>query len=748
MKGFEIVKNFLKSWSGLVAGSKTRWLTLFIWILLIGVFSLIWPQVNDEETTDQQLLPDDMMSVQAMEIVEQEFADDSGTPLLLVWYRDGGLEMEDMKMIQGLYKELDAEPLAKQKMIPPFSEVPVEALLGSASEDGEALTTPVFFEKGTTTDEYNTILEDLRLLIEDSASERITQKELDESGLHVRFSGPVGIQTDTVSLFSNADFTLLLGTVVIVFALLIILYRSPILALVPLVAVGIAYGVISPLLGFLASKGWIEVDAQAISIMTVLLFGAGTDYCLFLISRYRDELRYERDKYTALKNAMSGVGGAIMMSSSSTVIGLLSLALGVYASYHRFAIPFSLSIFLMGIAALSVLPAILALIGRFAFIPFVPRPEEMIQELEEKKGKKLRRPRETNRFGKKIGEVVTNRPWTVILITLVVLGGLAAFVPKIQYTYALLDSFPDDMPSKEGFTIISDHYPPGEIAPIEVIVDADGEEIGYLKEELEDHPYVEVVSDMVEGAENSEIKKWKITLSIDPYSAEAVESIPEIKEIAAGALGGADDRVWVGGETATLYDTDQATSRDQSVIMPVLLLILAVMLVIFLRSFVAMAYLLFTVIISYASALGLGWIVLHYIFDVSAIQGLIPLYSFVFLVALGIDYNIFLVSSLWDYRKTMPLKNAISRSVAVTGGVISSAGLILAGTFAVLATMPFDVLVHFGTITAIGILLDTFIVRPLLVPAITSVLGRFSFWPGKLWKLKDDEALNERSRNE
>ncbi len=138
---------------------------------------------------------------------------------------------------------------------------------------------------------------------------------MDESGLHLRFSGPVGIQTDTVSLFSNADIALLIATVVIVFALLIILYRSPILALVPLVAVGIAYGVISPLLGFLASKGWIEVDAQAISIMTVLLFGAGTDYCLFLISRYRDELRHERDKYVALKNAMSGTGGAIMMSS-------------------------------------------------------------------------------------------------------------------------------------------------------------------------------------------------------------------------------------------------------------------------------------------------------------------------------------------------------------------------------------------------------------------------------------------------
>lgn len=743
------MKNLLKRWGGFVAGPRTRWLTIFIWIILIGAVSFIWPQVNEEETTDQQLLPDDMMSVEASKIADKEFADDSGTPLLLVWHRDDGLEMEDFELIQELYQDLENEPLDKQQTIPPFHQMPVEALFGSASEDGEALTTPIFFEGGTTTDEYSVILEDLRALIEEQAGEEITEKDLDESGLHLRFSGPVGIQTDTVSLFSNADIALLIATVVIVFALLIILYRSPILALVPLVAVGIAYGVISPLLGFLASKGWIEVDAQAISIMTVLLFGAGTDYCLFLISRYRDELRHERDKYVALKNAMSGVGGAIMMSSSSTVIGLLSLALGIYASYYRFAVPFSLSIFIMGIAALSVLPAILALLGRFAFIPFVPRPEEMIQELEEKKGKKLRRPKTTNTVGNKIGSLVTKKPWTVILVTLVILGGLAAFVPKIQYTYALLDSFPEDMPSREGFTLISEHYPPGEIAPLEVIVDTNGEEVD-LKADLEDHPFAEIVSDAEEGSENSDIKKWEVTLSIDPYSADAVESIPDFKEIAAEALAAVDvtdaeDQVWIGGETAGLYDTDQATSRDQNVIMPVLLLILAVMLVIFLRSIVAMVYLLFTVILSYASALGLGWIVLHYFFDVSAIQGTIPLYSFVFLVALGIDYNIFLVSNLWDNRKSMPLKDAIANSVSVTGGVISSAGLILAGTFAVLATMPLEVLVHFGTITAIGILLDTFVVRPLLVPALTTVIGRLSFWPGKLWRLKDNETLQKRS---
>ncbi|WP_242985915.1 MMPL family transporter [Oceanobacillus zhaokaii] len=739
----------LKKWGDIVANSKTRWVTIFIWILLIGIFSFIWPQVNDRETSDTQLLPDDTMSVEASKISNKEFSNDAGTPLLLVWHRNEGLRDSDYEMIQTLYKDLDAAPVDKQTFIPPFQDVPVAAMAGSASEDGAALITPVFFNGDASTEELQAALEQLEMKITEQFGSEVLENDIEDASLHVRFSGPVGIQTDAVALFSNADITLLIATVLIVFILLILLYRSPILAIIPLIAVGIAYGIISPLLGFLADKGWIVVDGQAISIMTVLLFGAGTDYCLFLISRYRDELRQEKDKHAALKRAISGTGGAIMMSSMTTVLGLLSLGLAYYASYDRFAIPFSLSIFIMGIAALTLLPAILAILGRFAFIPFIPRPEEMIQEMEKKKGKEMRRPKPSHRFGKKIGAFVTEKPWAIIIVSMILLGALAAFVPKMQFTYALLDSFPEDMASREGYTIIEDHYPPGEIAPVSIIVDTNGEEVS-LKEELEEHPYVEVVADPVEGSVTKDIQEWQVTLSIDPYSTEAVESIPELQSIATNALSdtgvsNAEDFVWLGGETATLYDTDQVTSRDQALIIPVLLLIIAILLVVFLRSIVAMVYLLATVIISYASALGLGWIVLHHIFGVAEIQGLIPLYSFVFLVALGIDYNIFLVSSLWSKRKIMPLKQAITESVGETGSVISSAGLILAGTFSVLAVLPLQVLVHFGTIMAIGIMIDTFIVRPLLVPAITTVLGRYAFWPGKLWKLRDDESYKTKS---
>ena len=736
-----------KKIGGFVANPKTRWLTIFVWVLFIGIFSFVWPQVNDRETTDNQLLPDDAMSVVGNEIVNEEFSDDIGVPLLLVWHHQDGLQKEDYETIQKLYQDLEATPVNEQSFIPPFQKLPVEALMGSASEDGKAIITPIFFDQDASTKQLQEGLDQLSERIEAEFGSEILTAELASNDLHVRFSGPVGISTDAVSLFSNADFTLLIATVLMVFILLILLYRSPILALVPLVAVGIAYGLISPLLGFMADKGWIVVDGQTISIMTVLLFGAGTDYCLFLISRYRDELKQHEDKYVALKHAISGTGGAIMMSSMTTVIGMLALGLAYYASYDRFAVPFSLSIFIMGIAALTLLPAILALLGRFAFIPFIPRTEEMIVGLEKEKGKKIRRPKPSHRFGKKLGKQVTGKPWTFIIVTTIVLGALAAFVPKMQFTYGLLDSFPEDMASREGFTLIADHYPPGEIAPVKLIVDTDGKEIA-LADALNNHELIETVEEPQEGKNKTNYQLWEFTLNVNPYSTEAVESITDFKKIATDALEEAgvstdDQSVWLTGETASLYDTNKITNRDQNIIIPVLLIVIAVLLFVYLKSIVATTYLLATVLLSYLSALGLGWIVLHYIFGVQEIQGLIPLYAFVFLVVLGEDYNIFLVSSIWQKRKVMPLKQAIADSVGETGSVISSAGLILAGTFSVLAVMPLQVLVHFGAITAIGIMLDTFIVRPLLVPAITTVLGRYAFWPGKFWKVDEKISYEE-----
>lgn len=726
----------------LVAGKHTQWITLSIWILITLLLSFTLPQVNSTKEPNPKNLPETAMSQQAEALMKKEFPNNAGNPLLVVWYKDGGLQSQDYKLIQDVYKELKASPLKEQSTLPPFDTLPEQVLSKSASKDGTSFVTPVFFNKAAGTDILKGNLDDLKNIVNSKIDEDPFKRKLSDAGLHVRLSGPVGIQTDAVSLFSQADVKLLIATVLLVLVLLILLYRSPILAILPLLVVGFAYGIISPTLGFLANHGWIKVDAQAISIMTVLLFGAGTDYCLFLISRYREYLLEEESKYKALQLAIKASGGAIIMSALTVVLGLGTLLLAHYGAFHRFAVPFSVAVFIMGIAALTILPALLLIFGRAAFFPFIPRTTSMNEEFARKKKKVVKVKKSKGAFSKKLGDVVVRRPWTIIMLTVFVLGGLASFVPRIQYTYDLLESFPKDMPSREGFTLISDHFSAGELAPVKVVVDTKGKELP-IKEELEKFSFVQTVKDPKVGTENKEIQMYEVSLAENPYSIEALDQIPKLKNsvekvLKDAGVSNAENQLLIGGETASLYDTKQITERDEAVIIPVMISIIALLLLVYLRSIVAMIYLIVTVVLSFFSALGAGWLLLHYGMGAPAIQGAIPLYAFVFLVALGEDYNIFMVSEIWKNRKTQNHLDAVKNGVIQTGSVITSAGLILAGTFAVLGTLPIQVLVQFGIVTAIGVLLDTFIVRPLLVPAITVVLGRFAFWPGKLSRKSEE----------
>ncbi|MRS27069.1 MMPL family transporter [Bacillus sp. RIT694] len=726
----------------LVAGKHTQWITLSIWILITLLLSFTLPQVNSTKEPNPKNLPETAMSQQAEALMKKEFPNNAGNPLLVVWYKDGGLQSQDYKLIQDVYKELKASPLKEQSTLLPFDTLPEQVLSKSASKDGTSFVTPVFFNKAAGTDILKGNLDDLKNIVNSKIDEDPFKRKLSDAGLHVRLSGPVGIQTDAVSLFSQADVKLLIATVLLVLVLLILLYRSPILAILPLLVVGFAYGIISPTLGFLANHGWIKVDAQAISIMTVLLFGAGTDYCLFLISRYREYLLEEESKYKALQLAIKASGGAIIMSALTVVLGLGTLLLAHYGAFHRFAVPFSVAVFIMGIAALTILPALLLIFGRAAFFPFIPRTTSMNEEFARKKKKVVKVKKSKGAFSKKLGDVVVRRPWTIIMLTVFVLGGLASFVPRIQYTYDLLESFPKDMPSREGFTLISDHFSAGELAPVKVVVDTKGKELP-IKEELEKFSFVQTVKDPKVGTENKQIQMYEVSLAENPYSIEALDQIPKLKNsvekvLKDAGVSNAENQLLIGGETASLYDTKQITERDEAVIIPVMISIIALLLLVYLRSIVAMIYLIVTVVLSFFSALGAGWLLLHYGMGAPAIQGAIPLYAFVFLVALGEDYNIFMVSEIWKNRKTQNHLDAVKNGVIQTGSVITSAGLILAGTFAVLGTLPIQVLVQFGIVTAIGVLLDTFIVRPLLVPAITVVLGRFAFWPGKLSRKSEE----------
>ncbi|MFC4775241.1 MMPL family transporter [Paenibacillus sp. GCM10023252] len=737
----------LEKISDLVAGRRGRWVTLVVWIAAAVLLTMLLPAVGERETNNAPNLETDSPSVLADKIIKEQFPSSSGIPALVVWHREGGLTPEDYQAIQATSKELSEKPLESQIGMAPLHELPPPALTKMGSKDGTTFVMPISFEETTDTE----VSKENVTAIQERVTAAVGGKDPfetaidDGSELSVRVTGPVGIAVDATGLFEGADVSLLIATVLLVLILLLIIYRSPILAIVPLIGVGFAYFITSPLLGWMADQGWITVDSQAISIMTVLLFGAGTDYCLFLISHYRQELTRESNKFIALRKAFKDGSGAIAMSGFTVVLSLFALLAAKYGAFHRFAIPFSLSILIMGIASLTLIPALLSLLGRASFYPFIPRTEEMEQERARKKGKVYKRRDDSRKLGAKVGNLVVRKPWTVVITCVVVLSILAGFATQIKFTYDILSSFPEDMPSREGFKVISEAYTPGDLAPATVVVQTDGKSAAEVKNELAAVSQVSSVGEAVPSKNDPNLQSFSVIFNINPYSMDAMEAIPVLREQAAEALeqagvANAEDKVWVGGQTATQYDTKELTDRDTLVIIPIVIVLIMVLLVAYLRSVTAMVYLMATVILSYGSALGLGWIILHYFMGADAIQGSIPLYAFVFLVALGEDYNIFMISSIWQKRKIMPLRQAIREGVAETGGVITSAGLILAATFAVLATLPIQVLVQFGLVTAIGVLMDTFIVRPFLVPAITSLLGKSAFWPAKVQLIEEEKS--------
>ncbi len=727
--------NRLEKWASLVAGPKTKWITLFVWIVIVGLVNGFWPQVNKEVKNNEGLFTRDYPSVVASKIEKREYPSESGKPGLLVWFRASGLTSDDVKGIVSLTKSLGEKPLDHQSNLMRLDQIPPMVLPSIIAPDAKAFILPISFddkaEVGDLKKSRAALIERVDTIFADKPFDVKTD---DASKLLARFTGPVGIAIDATDLFLSADLKLIIATTMLVLVLLLLIYRSPILAFLPLIGVGFAYGVISPMLGWMAQNGWIIVEDQSTSIMSVLLFGAGTDYCLFLIARFREILQVESSKTKALLQAFSGTVGAITMSGLTVVISLLTLLLADQGNIQRFAIPFSLAILIMMVASVTLMPALLAIFGRASFFPFIPRTESMLRERATKKNKPYVAPKQGGRIGNWIGRTVVTRPWTIIIATVVILGGMGVMVTQIEYTNDILSSFPKNMPSREGFNIIGNNFSKGDLAPLTVIADLKGKDIdvgGTLKK----LDFLDRIEGPTAGKETTSLQAWTVRFKGNPYDSAVVAHIPDVRSAVETALSDAgltdsSSLVWIAGQSATQYDQEQANSHDTNLIVPMVIGLISLLLLVYLRSIVATVYLVLTVILSFFSALGVGWLVLHYGMGAEAISGAIPLYSFVFIVALGEDYNIFMISGIWKKRLVMPLKQAISEGVSDTSGVITSAGLILAGTFAVLATLPIQVLLQFGIITAIGVLLDTFIVRPFLVPAITVVLGKSAFWPG------------------
>ncbi|MBD3108238.1 MMPL family transporter [Bacillus sp. AGMB 02131] len=704
-------------------------ITLSLWIVLTIALSFLAPSSQNEKSAKEGSgLPDSSLYEQAQTIIDENFSNDEGTPAILVFTSENTLTDSELASIAKVSKAVAEAKIAHVQEVLPLDQLPPQIIQSFISEDGTSITIPIMIEPNIETEEITKALESIEEQAANNASDTLIFK----------MTGPAAIASDSVKLFEQADVVLILATVALILVLLIVIYRSPLLAIIPLLACGIVYLVVDRVLGLAGAAG-LFLDAQTLSIMAILLFAAITDYSLFIFSRFREELKTGQDKFTSMKKAMSKVGEPIFFSGATIIVAVLMLFFASDAAYRNFAPVFAIAVFIIGIGGLTLVPALFTLFGKAAFWPFVPKPGDEAKS--------------SSKVWSKLGKFVTTYPRIIIAAVTIIMIAFSINIANIQYSFNILKSFPEDMESREGFEILESKYSPGSLAPTTVLLSSEtelqNEKIAAVITELEKQPGIESISpnsDAIMQNSSSILSKdgkaaqLQITLIDDPYSLEAIETIQRLQDDSEDILQGAgveeELSVFYSGETALQADLQRANDRDTLLVVVLVTILITIMLGLLTRSLVAPLYMMGTILLSFFSALGLGMLILEGLFGIEAMSSRIPLYTFVFLVALGVDYNIMLVSRIKEEIGHFSIKEAVERGVSFTGGVISSAGLILAATFAVLTTQPIMELFIFGFIVALGVMIDTFIVRSMLVPAIIVVLGKWSFWPLKKEKMK------------
>lgn len=705
------------------SSSKGAKMTLIAWLVVVAILSVIAPGAKEYAGSSKEMsVKENQPSEIAEKIMEKQFPSDDGLPALLVFHRDGKITDRDREKLTELSEWLasDERPQDVSNALP-YHQFPREIQDQMFSKDGSTLLFNLSMKPDLDSDQMLASLDDIR--------DKVKEIGLDE--LQFEITGPAGISADTISLFRSADFVLMLATVVLIFLLLIVIYRSPLLALTPLVIAGIVYGVVDRILGLAGKNGWFTVDSSAISIMLVLLFAVLTDYSLFVFSRYREELRKQESKYGAMGEAIHHVSEPIVFSGGTVFLAMLTLFTTIFQPYNHFAPVFSVAVVVILIAGLTLIPSIFALMGRKAFWPFVPKVEKKENK---KKG-----------IWHKISQLVKRYPAITGGLLLIILLVGVFNVTSMKFSFNLLKSFPEDMPSRQGFELLEDHYPAGQLAPVTIILKSSEEikvneelveQVNQLEDQLKEHEGVDSVSPSLSMemagdperlprnfmSESQQSMKLQLVLAENPYSVEALDTIQDLRDSSKEMLKEsgfpADVELHYAGQTAQQLDVRAMNQRDMIVLFSLVTILLTVILGFQTHSVLMPILMMGTILLSYFSSLGFSWWIFKHGLGYEAISYRLPVYTFVFMVALGIDYNIMLVSRIREEALKLPWKDAVARGVSVTGGVISSAGLILAATFAVLMTQPLQELFLFGFTMALGILLDTFLIRGIFLPSI------------------------------
>ena len=541
---------------------------------------------------------------------------------------------------------------------------------------------------------------------------RADLKAAPPAGTTVQVTGPAAVQADLGAVFEGANTRLLIATASVVALLLLITYRSPVLWLVPLLVVGIADRLAAVLATHVLKAAGVSWDESTIGILSVLVFGAGTDYALLLISRYRDELRRENDRYAAMRYALRQTGEAVLLSATTVVLGVLTLLLSVFPSTRGLGLASAVGIVVAAGYALVVLPAVLVLFGRWVFWPVVPRVGQAALV-------------DQRSFWRRVGDLVAGRPRAFVIGTLVLLALMAGGLTQVRSGLSQTDQFlakPEAIAASER---LAKSFPAGNSDPVVVITKGDPAAVVTAAKA------VPSVASATPGPKTDTYAQVSVVLKPTPGTDEARTAVRDLR----AAVGGIPGTI-VGGPEAKGVDAADAAGRDRLVIFPLILGLVLLALLVLLRSVVAPLILVATVVLTFLASVGASWWIFTKIFGFSALDVGAPLYTFLFLVALGVDYNIFLVTRAREEAAMHGSRAGMLRALAATGGVITSAGILLAAVFAVLGVLPLVVLAQIGVIICLGVLLDTLVVRTVLVPAIALLLGDRFWWPRRVTSAK------------
>jgi RND superfamily putative drug exporter len=668
-------------------------ITLILWVVVMLLLSA-GPRPSDYKSPNFKSLPADAASMIADAKVKEYFPDDQGTPAIFVFHRDQG--EVDVQTVMNTVRAV-TEANIEDVEIPDLAKLPDAALKAFVSEDKSTMIVPATLSGQLGGSQLGEKVDE------------ILQAGEPAKGDHQFYvTGPAGIAGDTVRLFERADFVLLLATVGIILVLLVLIYRSPLLALIPLLATVIVYQTVNQLVGLFGAAG-LELGSQTVSIMSVLLFAAVIDYSLFVFSRYREELcRYE-NKYEAMREAMRATGKPVLIAGGTVLASMLILFFADFRDYSNFAPVFGTAMAVIMLASVTLVPALFTAFGRKSFWPRVPKFGEVT---EVKHG-----------IWGPIARFVTTKPAVAGITVLIVLVATALNVWNLKFQYDMVKSFPSDMPSRVGYEMVEARYDKGELAPTTVLMVSESavpqERINALADQLKAQPNVASVR-ISRVNEDRTAAKLSLAFDTSPYSEEAVERLSAMRGEADRYMkdAGLSGQLYFAGTTANLLDERNINRSDIAKIVALETVLILLLLYVLTRSIKMSLYMMATILLSYASALGLGLLLADVLFGFDAISTRVPVYAFIFLVALGIDYNIIMVSRFLEERRTHGLRDALEIAVRNTGGVVSSAGVILAATFAALMTMPIADLFVFGFIVALGILMDTFLVRGLLLPSL------------------------------